>query len=81
MPQGYRARGGATIGKSVVILTAMSENRMNQDRDPIVERMAPGAAAPMPRRIWWLVVLRGMAAVAFGMVAIFWPGIEAWRHW
>jgi uncharacterized membrane protein HdeD (DUF308 family) len=49
---------------------------MTQDRDPIIERMAPGAAAPMPRRSWWLVVLRGIAAVGFGLVAIFWPGIS-----
>lgn len=49
---------------------------MEQDRDPIIERMAPGTAAPMPRRSWWLIVLRGLAAVAFGLVAIFWPGIS-----
>ena len=42
----------------------------------MVERMPPGAGAPMPRRTWWLVVLRGMAAVGFGLVAIFWPGIS-----
>jgi uncharacterized membrane protein HdeD (DUF308 family) len=54
----------------------MNEDRMTQDRDPIIERMPPGAAAPMPRRSWWLVVLRGMAAVGFGLVAIFWPGIS-----
>jgi uncharacterized membrane protein HdeD (DUF308 family) len=53
----------------------MSEDR-TQDRDPIVERMPPGAGAPMPRRTWWLVVLRGLAAVGFGLVAIFWPGIS-----
>lgn len=54
----------------------MTQDRMTQDRDPMVERMSPGAAAPMPRRTWWLVVLRGMAAVGFGLVAIFWPGIS-----
>ncbi|MEK9967804.1 MAG: DUF308 domain-containing protein [Ferrovibrio sp.] len=42
----------------------------------MVERMPPGAAAPMPRRTWWLIVLRGAAALAFGLVAIFWPGIS-----
>lgn len=42
----------------------------------MVERMPPGAAAPMPRRSWWLIVLRGAAAVIFGLVAIFWPGIS-----
>ncbi len=54
----------------------MSEDRTSQDRDPIIERMAPGAAAPMARRSWWLVVLRGLAAICFGLVAIFWPGIS-----
>lgn len=49
---------------------------MTHDTDPIIERMAPGTGAPMPRRTWWLIVLRGMAAVAFGLVAIFWPGIS-----
>lgn len=42
----------------------------------MVERMPPGAAAPMSRRTWWLVVLRGTAAILFGLVAIFWPGIS-----
>lgn len=42
----------------------------------MVERMPPGAAAPMPRRTWWMVVLRGLAALVFGLVAIFWPGIS-----
>lgn len=42
----------------------------------MIERMPPGAAAPMSRRTWWLVVLRGTAAILFGLVAIFWPGIS-----
>ncbi len=54
----------------------MNHDSLNQDRDPIIERMRPGAAAPMPRRTWWLVVLRGAAAIVFGLVAIFWPGIS-----
>ncbi|MCW0233826.1 MAG: DUF308 domain-containing protein [Ferrovibrio sp.] len=42
----------------------------------MVERMPPGTAAPMPRRTWWLIVLRGLAALGFGLIAIFWPGIS-----
>lgn len=42
----------------------------------MIERMPQGAAAPMPRRTWWLIVLRGLAAILFGLVAIFWPGIS-----
>jgi uncharacterized membrane protein HdeD (DUF308 family) len=49
---------------------------MTHDTDPILERMPPGAGAPMPRRTWWLIVLRGLAALGFGLVAIFWPGIS-----
>src|SRR3546814_12083477 len=42
----------------------------------MVERMPPGVGAPMPSRMWWLIVMRGLAALLFGLVAIFWPGIS-----
>lgn len=42
----------------------------------MVERMPPGAAAPMSSQLWWLIVMRGIAALLFGLVAIFWPGIS-----
>ncbi|WP_113701632.1 HdeD family acid-resistance protein [Nonomuraea lactucae] len=29
-------------------------------------------------RVWWLVLIRGIAAIIFGVLALIWPGITLW---
>jgi uncharacterized membrane protein HdeD (DUF308 family) len=36
--------------------------------------MIPGQIAVAVRHHWWLFLLRGVAAIAFGVLTLFWPG-------
>ncbi|KOS56254.1 HdeD family acid-resistance protein [Rhodococcus rhodochrous] len=34
--------------------------------------------SPLFKQMWWLVLIRGILAVLFGVVALVWPGITVW---
>lgn len=42
--------------------------------DPLAFPSAPGLVRGLANR-WWLFLLRGIAGIAFGVLAILWPGV------
>ena len=44
------------------------------DSGPRMPRVAPALLGTLAEN-WWLLLLRGLAAIAFGVIAFLWPGI------